>query len=639
MRTFVLKPYILFVLGLLRMLEVGAVISGKDSLPTPDENIPQRILMQHLGITETKDATPIIWKALQKVGFKHAVLVFPKGTYHFYTDNAIGKYHAVTNHDNTYKYFAFPLSGCEDIEIDGGGSDFIFHGVIVPFLIKNSSHIKLKNLTIDWEEPFYLQAEVVGRNATDKHIDLAVNPMTKTVYNGHRLGFLTNGVIMPDLGESMVFDPKTNAVAYNAKSHLMFNYASCTSPDDQLSENVFRVRSKFGKEPAPEGMVLVFKGPNRSNRLAPAIHALSSSNIALEHITIYHAGGMGVIAEKCGNIHLDHVNVTPRKGSGRMVSASADATHFCNCKGQLIIENCLFENMLDDGTNIHGTFVTMDEIVDAYTVRAKLGHGQQFGYNFAAAEDTIAFVNHETLFPIASAVVKSVLPINEQTFELSFKEKIPDGVEVSDGIDNISWYPSLTIFRNNIVRNNRARSVLVSVKNKVIIENNTFSSMMTGILLEGDLTHWYESGAVNDLTIRHNTFLDCVYGGGKGSAIWINPQMKKVVEGHPLEKNIVITGNEFRTFDNSILQANNVEGLIFSDNRIVETKTYPKLWPQNPVIDIKNCPRAVVQGNTYQGDEEAKVQIDESTASSLKLDYKQKGFNNEYSLKPPKTRH
>ena len=88
---------------------------------------------------------------------------------HFYPERAIGKYHAVTNHDNSYKYFAFPLIGCTNIEIDGGGSDFIFHGVMTPFLVENSMGIKLKNFSIDWKEPFYLQAEVLESNALEQY--------------------------------------------------------------------------------------------------------------------------------------------------------------------------------------------------------------------------------------------------------------------------------------------------------------------------------------------------------------------------------------------------------------------------------------------------------------------------------------
>lgn len=65
--------------------------------------------------------------------------------------------------------------------------------------------------------------------------------------------------------------------------------------------------------------------------------------------------------------------------------------------------------------------------------------------------------------------------------------------------------------KNNTIRDNRARSVLVTTKGKVLIEGNYFSSQMHGILIEGDNHKWYESGAVQDVTIRNNMFENIGY--------------------------------------------------------------------------------------------------------------------------------
>ncbi|MGC3978965.1 MAG: hypothetical protein QM751_12510 [Paludibacteraceae bacterium] len=110
------------------------------------------------------DMTPYIYNLItslenSKGNFK---LIFPKGTYHFRPTEAFGKYHEITNHDNGYRYFAFPLIGMKDIEIDGGGSDFMFHGKIIPFLAEKSTNIKISNLNIDWEVPFYLEGSIIS---------------------------------------------------------------------------------------------------------------------------------------------------------------------------------------------------------------------------------------------------------------------------------------------------------------------------------------------------------------------------------------------------------------------------------------------------------------------------------------------
>ena len=161
---------------------------------------------------------------------------------------------------------------------------------------------------------------------------------------------------------------------------------------------------------------------------------------------------MGFIAEKSEDIHLDNVDVRLRDGTDRMVTTTADATHFCNCRGKVIIENCLFENMLDDAANVHGTYLKVDRILSGNKVLAKLNHRQQFGYDFADAGDRIRIVDAVSILPKAEVSVTSYRQINEVYAEISFSDDIKDDIAVGDGLENISWYPEL-YFRNNIVRN------------------------------------------------------------------------------------------------------------------------------------------------------------------------------------------
>ena len=150
-----------------------------------------------------------------------------------------------------------------------------------------------------------------------------------------------------------------------------------------------------------------------------------------------------------------------------------------------------------------------------------------------------------------------------------------------------------------VVRNNRARSILVSTPRKVVVEGNTFSSMMSAILFEGDMDHWYESGAVRDVTIRNNRFLDGTYGGADFPTIFINPHQKKEVPGHPYERNITIEGNLFRTFNEQLLRAKSVGGLIFRDNTIELSEKY-KPYNDLPTIDIRSSQQVVIKNNRYK---------------------------------------
>lgn len=585
-------------------------------------NAQQKVI---IDISEKDDATVAVYDALRKVNFRNAIIVFPKGTYNFYPQNAVGKYHPVTNHDNFYTHFGFPLINCKNITIDGGGSEFIFHEVMMPFLIEKSEDTQLENFSIDWEEPFYLQAKVLKSDPEKNTIDIEVNPMTPHGLEASRLYFKPNGFYHPFLGNNLPFDPVTKAASYKAYDYPLKSNSTKETTYESLGGNKYRVKSSFEKRPAPEGMLYVAKGPQTMNRLSPGIHIIDSKNTHLNNINIYHAPGMGVIGEKSENIHLDKVDIKLREGTERIVSTTADATHFCNCRGYLIVENCLMENMYDDGINVHGTFLKVDKIIDGKTILARLNHFQQYGFVAFGAGDSIAFITKSTLMPMAYTVVENVVHINSQLQEIRFKDNIPDNLKINDGIDNISWYPEFT-FRNNIVRNNRARSVLASTRKRILIEKNTFSSMSLAILFEGDMKSWYESGPVHEVLVRENQFLDCLYGGSKTAVISVNPRMDEMPDNIYFEKNIVIENNIFKTFDNAILRARSVDKLVFRNNQIIETYTYPKIFPDLPTIDINHSKNVEIKSNTYEGKQKATIKLSKSSRNGLNIDKKQKGF-------------
>lgn len=565
------------------------------------------------------DMTPYIYSLLTNAEYKKGnfKLVFPKGTYHFRPTGAYGKYHAVTNHDNGYRRFAFPLIGMKNVEIDANEAEFIFHGQIIPFLVENSSGVKIANVNIDWEVPFYLEGSVVAVNDSDSSVDIRITDgFNNFKLQDNRLIIAGEGWEEYFLGENICFNPQTKAVQYRTDDwYYIPKPWSMETKAKQISNRVIRLQTKFTKTAPPLGTIITFKGTFGNNRHSPAIHLSDAKNVELNNLNIYHAGGMGVIAEKTENIHLDKVNICRRPGSNRILSVTADATHFCNCKGKVIVENCLFENMLDDACNMHGTYTKVEKIVDSKTVIARLSHPQQFGFRFASAKDTLQIVQNRSILPKSKVQLKSVQVINDQYAKYTFTKDITDKIEPGDGLENIEWYPEFE-FRNNIVQNNRARSILISSPKKVLVEKNTFSSQMTGILFEGDMDSWFESGAVNDVTIRNNKFLDGAYGGGASHVtIWVNPQQKEINPKKAYERNIIIENNLFKTFGDGLLRAHSVDNLQFINNTIEESTKYEK-WKNEPVINVKLSQNVVIYGNKNNRTKPFEVEIDELTMKS-----------------------
>ncbi len=572
-----------------------------------------------------KDATPAFLNMMRdaKKAGRSRIVIEP-GTYHFYPEKAFETFCFITNHDDGLRSTPFPVIGYKGLEIVGEGAEFIFHGLMVPFILEGSEDIRMSGFTIDWELPLHSEVEVIARNESTHAFDVRVD-IPYEIRDGELL-FLKEG-FEHSLERSLCWDPTTGAVAYNCaaicqlqprRNRSLVRFADqipyLYEQDPQLTVNRFRgrevslraeeispgiVRLSGHHAALPEvGWVIISKGENSLNRPAPAIRIHGCRDVVITDVTIHHAGGMGVIAERTENVLLERVRIALREGSGRLLTTSADATHFNNCRGLIEMKDCLFENMLDDATNVHGTYVRIADIIDTHTVGIHLGHFQQLGYEFALPGDQCGFVREGiSLSPFQTAIVSNVEKINKRYYLLSFKEELHD-IKEGDLIDNLDWYPEVKI-TGCTVRNNRARGFLFSTPHKVLVENNHLSCMMSAILLPaGFAGYWYESGRIQNCTIRNNYFGDSGYGGG--SQPIISAHLDESDDPFPYGK-LVIENNVFNTFDPYILNISGVDTLVFSNNEVKRSGTYPVIRHGNPVLRIQQINHQVIEENRIEG--------------------------------------
>jgi len=567
---------------------------------------------------ENEDATLRFYHVLQQVKNNgDTLLSIPKGTYHFYLDKAFEKYCAVSNNDNSKKRIAFPLIGFQNLTIDMQGSELIFHGMITPFVIEESKNIKLKNFNIDYAEPFHGQAEVVKVNETDRTFDVKIGGEWTYELHDKNLYFSSaRGLI--NIQKNIFFNPYSRATVYNVGNYKIDPWNKWVNDAyyaEEIDTGIVRIHvgeCTWPKNPdMPEvGWIWVCKGGHGS-RLVPGICVFNTDSLLFENINIYHSGAMGLIAERSSDITMENFNVKLREGSKRMVSSTADATHFVNCKGNVVFNNCTFENMLDDATNVHGIYAKLADVVDEMTIGVKRIHSQQTGFQFATPGDTLLISDPKTLLPYKTMVVAEVQDMNEEYMLLTFTESLGENLVPNSGVENISWSAGMKM-TNCTVRQNRARSILISTRGKVLVEDNYFSSMMAAIRISGDMNFWFESGPVEDVTIRNNTFVDLCSGGKGNVVLMLDPVIKDIskVIGY-YHKNITIENNMIKTFDKGIVYAKSIENLVFKNNIIEQTNTFLPLNPEKPTIEIIGCKNVNISGNTYNGKADANIVVDD----------------------------
>ena len=563
-------------------------------------------------LPDTKENTaPRLAAVLEKIKSEitatdSLVLSMKKGKYDFYPDAALERKYYISNHDqDNPKSVGIALEHFINLTLDAQGSDFIFHGRMLPIALVESEQLTIKNLHIDFETPHICQAVVVENDTLKQEITFAPAPWVN--YRIQDSVFLHSGLGWEQQPKSgIAFEPQTKRIVYNTGDIQMK-----TSKVEEISPRIIKAHGWKNSKLIPGTVLAMRIGP----RPTPGVFVHKGKNIKLENIKVHYAEGMGLLAQLTENIHLKGFDVALRGADDpRYFTAQADATHFSGCKGVIISEDGLYENMMDDAINIHGTYLKMIARRDSKTVVAKYMHGQSYGFDWADVGDTVQFIRSGTMeLWEEKNVIHAIRPLRKnlddpiKEFYIEFEEPLteeidPDFTDV--GIENLTWTPAV-VFTNNLIRNNRARGALFSTPKPTRVENNIFDHTSgCAILLCGDSNGWYETGSCRDVTIRKNTFINALTSMYQftNAVISIYPEIPNLDKQEKyFHGGIRIEDNDFITFDQPLLYAKSVEDIRFSENRIQTNRDFPAFHWNKERILLERVKEATVSGNTIDG--------------------------------------
>lgn len=507
---------------------------------------------------ECENNTWGVLKALQKCKEDNLEgLAFDKGEYHFYEEYGAEEYCCISNHGNPgNKRCAFPLKKFRNFTVDGGGSTFVFHGVMLPFLISGSENITLKNFTIITVNVCYPQGEVL--TCGDGYCNVRIREKDKWDVRGGNFCAVDEKGNGHFAFNCNIFEKDSKKLVRNSG-----DYWPCYFSAQKLSDTDVRLRLFHGFMP-PVGSVMVFMA---CTRVSAGIFMRNSRHITVSDVTIHSCFGMGIIAQVCDTVTLNRLQVTPEADS--WLSSNADATHFVNCSGTIRVQDSLFENQLDDALNIHGIYMKITSAGKGWAM-IKTVHPEQLGVQVCFPGDKLTAMESELLIPEGwDVTVDRTEFINNEYTKLYFQEAV--SVPVNYLFENLSRQADLYM-SGCTVRSNRARGMLLATKGKTVIENNYFNSSGCAVLFECDGSYWFESGSIKDVLIQNNTFDDCAYCRWGNDAICVAPRRKEA-EGKYYHGKLEVSGNRFITGGKNILYANNVEELIVQQNCIEDSSS------------------------------------------------------------------
>jgi hypothetical protein len=335
------------------------------------------------------DAAPAVREALEfckKSGDRR--LIFPAGRYEFWPDKAAEHYLFISNNTEGLKRLAFPLCDFDGFEIDGRGSEFVFHGSVLPFAVQNSRDIRLTGFSIDWKRPFHSEGRIA--DAGDGWVDVEFSREFPYKIQNRRLVFLGEDGEELHFSNLLEFDAERRETAFGAQD----NYGIGNRHEaDEIKPGRVHMTAALASAPTP-GNIFVF---GSDHRRYPGIAVSGSHRVQIDTLTLHHSGGMGIIAQMTTDLTVRNVQVTPPPGKRRLASLTADAAHFVNCRGRIEITDCIFENQMDDAINIHGIYTRIAARLSAHELEVALIHDEQLGIDIFAPGDTAEIVNSETL--------------------------------------------------------------------------------------------------------------------------------------------------------------------------------------------------------------------------------------------------
>ena len=166
------------------------------------------------------NSTALVNKAIQsifsKIGKKQPIILkFKKGRYDFHPEGALTREYYISNHDqDNPKTVGMAFENCDNITIDGQGSDFIYHGRMLPIALIENKNLTLKNIHIDFERPQICQVKILQNDTINGTITYQTAPwVTYTIKDSIFYNTGEGWQLRPTSG--IAFEEKTKRIVYN----------------------------------------------------------------------------------------------------------------------------------------------------------------------------------------------------------------------------------------------------------------------------------------------------------------------------------------------------------------------------------------------------------------------------------------
>lgn len=544
-----------------------------------------------------EDQTQLIQKALVKASFFRGEAVTIKLEPHIYNlyrnKTSFVKYHvsnttSVQENPDPTKHIGIWMKDLENITIDGNGATLLTHGEITSFVIDNCKNIKISNFRLDAADPSVVEINIT--KVGDNYIEFEVLPPSDFVvkegifyFQGEGWKFGDGKQVSNHDAIAQIYDPALDMTL--RKNSPIQGYTKAEKTGDRTVKMFFNYHP--GVKPGERYQL------RHSIRNEVCMLINDSKDVEIRDVDFNFMGNFGIVSQFTENITFENIHCEPREESGRTNAGFADFLQFSSCKGLIRVLNSRFSGSHDDPINIHGTHLQVVETVSPNKVVVEYRHPQTFGFLPFKKGDDLKFVNRETLnYEGTSAQVDSIIGLDDYKYELILNQELSAITEKeinrSFAVENLTWTPEVEI-KGNYFSRTPTRAILIATKGKALIENNKFFHIpMASILVADDANSWYESGPVEDLTIKNNIFIEC-----QSPVILVAPEIRQF--NQPVHSNIKIIGNRFLLPKPNVIDIKASTGILIKKNLF--EFPYRGAETEDNLIKLENVNDSKIEGN------------------------------------------
>ncbi|MEN8254414.1 MAG: right-handed parallel beta-helix repeat-containing protein, partial [Verrucomicrobiota bacterium] len=540
--------------------------------------------------------------------------------------------------------YAWTIRNATNLSINGQGATLLITDPeIGGIAMVDSSHIELKNFFVDYDPLPHFESTITAVNLEEYWFELKIDDgfpepdspnfeRAKAAYGNWGLTIRDEGNGRVRYGPAAIFADRWEDVSakYITETQRLEEHQEHQENEAKqlgdLSALVFKntLARVWRFYPSKDGSN--FSGLNNPLRTSGLkvgdryVHmarnwsqifkAEDCDHVLWEGLTIYASPGLAYYPR--GSSHHTIRDCHNAIKSGRIFSTTSDGVHARGTRGHLLIENCSFDGMADDGINVHSSALSVAEVLAPNQIAVKK-------HTFSVRPgDLLQQVRAATASIMEQATVQAVA--DQGGTWLVTLEKPLANVVAGDNFYNLSEAATPFTVRNCHFKNYRGRGVLISAVGGTI-ENCTFEMPEGwGIVLHYETTKWAEGPLAYDLKVLNNTF----HGKGSPDHAAIRTEITTPggaeVDGRPFH-NIRIEGNRFHDYAQPVMDIHHARNITIRDNRVFCSSETPRKRAEYAAIELFDCENVTIEELAVEDAKAgAAVKIAADCAQDIKID-------------------